>query len=87
MPPKAILFRMTILEPVLLGGALLGCITGAVWGFISGGWAWGVGGFFAGLLLGPIVIPLVLAAMSILFMAVIWGPRKTWRHLRGQQDA
>jgi hypothetical protein len=78
---------MTLIEPVMLGGALIGSITGAVWGFMSGGWLWGAGGLFAGFFVGPLVLLPALLLLSFLITVVLLGPRKAWRRFRGQQDA
>ncbi|MHA7633953.1 hypothetical protein [Corallococcus sp. M7] len=73
---------MTLIEPIMLVGAAIGGVTGAVWGFGSGiGWA--AVGLVGGIVLGPIVLMLLLFALAMLITLFKQGPRAVLRDLRG----
>ncbi|NOK23529.1 hypothetical protein [Corallococcus carmarthensis] len=74
---------MTILEPVMMLGAALGGLAGAIWGFGSG-ILWAVAGLLGGVVLGAILFPLVMAALGIGIMMITQGPRAALCELRGK---
>lgn len=74
---------MNLIEPCILGGAVVGAGIGAVLGFSSGP-LWGLGGLVAGGILGGIAGPLVFILLGALFLVLVRGPGWTLRHLRGR---
>ena len=78
---------MTLIEPMMLAGAALGAIVGAVLGFASGP-LWALGGLVAGALLGGLMGPFFFILLGLLVTAVLRGPRHTLgllRELRGRR--
>ena len=73
---------MNLIEPVILAGAAMGGVVGAVMGFGVGPW-WTVGGLLAGVVLGALALPLLLLALALLLTLVTQGPRRLLRWMRG----
>jgi hypothetical protein len=72
---------MNLIEPCILGGAVVGAVAGTVLGF-SESPLWGMGGLVAGGVLGGISGPFVAILLGMLFVTVARGPRFTLRLLR-----
>ncbi|MCP3101959.1 hypothetical protein LZ198_24130 [Myxococcus sp. K15C18031901] len=73
---------MTLIEPIILGGATIGSIVGAVWGFVSSGVLWGLGGFVLGGVAGGVLGPFVFLALGLFVVGVLKGPRHVLRLFR-----
>lgn len=73
---------MNLIEPVILVGAAVGGVVGAVMGFGAGPW-WTVGGLLAGVVLGALAFPLLLLALALLVTLVTQGPRRLLKLMRG----
>lgn len=73
---------MTIIEPIMLGCALVGAVVGAVVGF-SSSLLWGAAGLLGGAVLGGLFGPLVLIFLGFLFHVIVRGPRNALELLRG----
>ncbi len=73
---------MNLMEPCILGGAVVGATVGAVQGFAEGP-LWGLGGLLAGGVLGGVAGPFAAILLGMLVMTVAYGPRKALGILRG----
>ncbi|MBN8233113.1 hypothetical protein JYK02_36925 [Corallococcus macrosporus] len=72
---------MTLIEFTVIAGIFLGSLTGAVWGFVSGGIGWAVMGLAGGVVLGPIALALLFTLMVL----VTEVPLFLLRGLRGRR--
>jgi len=72
---------MTLIEPLVLAGAVLGAAVGAVLG-LSTSLLWGVGGLVAGALLGGLLGPFAFILLGLVLITVLNGPRHTLGLLR-----
>jgi hypothetical protein len=72
---------MNLIEPIILGGAVLGGVVGATLGF-SAGVLWGLGGLLAGIVLGAVVGPFVFFLLGLVFITLRYGPRHSWGLVR-----
>ncbi|WP_164000593.1 hypothetical protein [Pyxidicoccus caerfyrddinensis] len=72
---------MNLIEPIILGEAVLGGVVGATLGF-SAGVLWGLGGLLAGVVLGALVGPFVFLFLGLLFITLRYGPRRGWGLVR-----
>ncbi|QSQ23305.1 hypothetical protein JY651_50945 [Pyxidicoccus parkwayensis] len=72
---------MNLIEPIILGGALVGGVVGATLGFPAGLLP-GLGGLLAGVVLGGLLGPPVFILGGLVGVTLFRGPRHTWALLR-----